>query len=78
MGTNETSSPEGGLLIDCDTCVARDTDACSDCVVSFLCRDDSDMAVVLDLDELRAMRVLAEAGLVPTLRHRAPGQANAS
>lgn len=27
-------------------------------------------AVVFDLDELRAMRVLAEAGLVPTLRHR--------
>jgi len=78
MGINETSSPEGGLLIDCDTCVARDTDACSDCVVSFLCRDDSDMAVVLDLEELRAMSVLAEAGLVPTLRHRAPGQANAS
>jgi hypothetical protein len=27
-------------------------------------------AVVLDLDEVRAMRLLASAGLVPTLRHR--------
>ena len=28
-------------------------------------------AVVFDLAELRAMKVLAEAGLVPTLRHQA-------
>ena len=70
--------PDQSILIDCDTCVARDTEACSDCMMSFLCRDDSQMAVVFDLDELRAVRILAEAGLVPTLRHRAPGQANAS
>lgn len=66
------------LVIDCDTCVARSTDACDDCVVTFLCRDRPDSAVVFDLVEIRAMKVLAEAGLVPTLRHRAPGQASAS
>jgi hypothetical protein len=31
------------------------------------------MAVVFDISEIRAMRALAEAGLVPTLRHRASG-----
>jgi hypothetical protein len=29
-----------------------------------------DSAVVFDLDEQRAVRLLASAGLVPTLRHR--------
>jgi hypothetical protein len=29
---------------------------------------------VFDISEIRAMRALAEAGLVPTLRHRAPNQ----
>lgn len=66
------------LVIDCDTCVMRATDACHDCVMSVLCRDDPHEAVVFDLAEIRAMRVLAEAGLVPSLRHRAPGQASAS
>jgi hypothetical protein len=75
------------LTISCDTCVMRHTDACADCLVSFLCdparidptcADAAPMpvtvgrreAVVLDLDEVRAMRLLASAGLVPTLRHR--------
>lgn len=51
---------------------------CSECVVTYLCNDESftgagpqTSAVVFDLAELRAMKVLAEAGLVPTLRHRA-------
>jgi hypothetical protein len=78
MQTDPQPNPDQSILIDCDTCVARDTEACSDCMMSFLCRDDHQMAVVFDLDELRAVRILAEAGLVPTLRHRAPGQANAS
>jgi hypothetical protein len=30
-------------------------------------------AVVLNLQELREIRLLAQAGLVPTLRHRAVG-----
>lgn len=51
---------------------------CSECVVTYLCADEpfanggpQTSAVVFDLAELRAMKVLAEAGLVPTLRHRA-------
>lgn len=60
------------LLIDCGTCVARETDACSDCLVTFLCDVEPQAeAVVFDLDEIRAVRLLAKAGMVPTLRHRA-------
>lgn len=58
------------LIIDCDTCIMRRTDACHDCVVTFLIERDDHEAVVLDFAEVRAMRMLADAGLVPTLRHR--------
>lgn len=64
------------ITISCDTCVMDGTAACADCVVTHLlspapaegghCRE----AVVLSLDEMRAMRLLAQQGLVPTLRHR--------
>ena len=81
-------SEASSTLIDCGTCIMRETDACSDCVVSFLFQEDSDehenedsapvsaesMAVVFDISEIRAMRALAEAGLVPTLRHRAQSE----
>ena len=60
--------PEGGLTIDCDCCALQDTDACDDCVVSFLLGREPDDAVVIDADEARAMRMLERAGLVPTLR----------
>ena len=58
------------LTIDCATCTARHTDACDDCVVTFLCAREPEDAVVVDLDELRALRLLHEAGLAPQLRHR--------
>lgn len=59
------------LTIDCDTCAMRDTDTCGDCMVSFLIGRDPHEAVVLSLDEARAVKLLANAGMVPTLRHRA-------
>jgi hypothetical protein len=59
------------LVISCDTCVMRNTDACSDCMMSVLCEPEDSGAVVLSLEELREIRLLAQAGLVPTLRHRA-------
>jgi hypothetical protein len=61
-------TPAGGLTIDCDCCALRNTDACDDCVVSFLLEREPDDAVVIDADEARAMRMLERAGLVPTLR----------
>lgn len=58
------------LVIDCDDCVARRTDACDDCVVTFICSREPDEAVVIDVDEARALRLLSNSGLVPQLRHR--------
>ena len=56
------------MTIDCDRCSLRATDACSDCVVSFVLDRAPDDALVVDADEVRAMRMLERAGLVPTLR----------
>ena len=56
------------LTIDCEQCSLRDTDACRDCVVSYLLDREPDDAVVIDADEARAMRMLERAGLVPSLR----------
>lgn len=58
------------LTITCDDCVARDTGACADCVVTFICGREPDDAVVIDAAEERAVRLLARVGLVPDLRHR--------
>jgi len=46
------------------------TPACSDCVVTYLCDREPEQAVVIDIADLRAMRMLADAGLVPELRHQ--------
>jgi hypothetical protein len=61
------------LTIDCDCCSLQGTDACADCVVSFLLEREPDDAVVIDADEARAMKMLERAGLVPALlfEHRA-------
>jgi hypothetical protein len=56
------------ITISCDSCAMQHTTACDDCVVTFLCQHDQ--AVVFDMAEQRAMRLLADAGLVPTLKHR--------
>jgi hypothetical protein len=62
------SEPEGGLTIDCERCTLQGTDACDDCVVTFLLGREPDDAVVIDADEARAMRMLERAGLLPSLR----------
>lgn len=63
------------MNIDCDECVMNGTDACSDCMVSFLVNRNPGDAVVIDVAEERAVRMLARAGLVPQLRHaRASGR----
>ncbi len=67
----ELSRTPAALTITCDTCVMRETDACGDCVVSFLFNHEPGDAVVFSFEEERAVRLLASAGLVPTLRHRA-------
>lgn len=57
------------MRIDCDECAMQGTEVCDDCVVTYLVRRRPAEAVVLDLDEERALRRFAGAGLVPTLRH---------
>jgi hypothetical protein len=57
------------MVIDCDECTMQGTAACDDCVVTFLCDRDPGDAVVIDVEEARALRLLAEVGLVPELRH---------
>jgi hypothetical protein len=57
------------LTIDCDGCSMRDTSACDDCVVTFICNREPDEAVIIDAGEARAVRMLIRSGLVPELRH---------
>ena len=55
-------------VISCDDCVMQHTPVCDDCVVTFICGREPDEAVVIDVVEVRAVRLLGEVGLVPGLR----------
>lgn len=57
-----------GMSISCDDCVMQHTATCEDCVVTFICTRDADDAVVIDVSEARAVRLLSDGGLVPRLR----------
>ncbi len=65
------------MRIDCNDCAMQHTTACDDCIVTALL-DRDDEAVVLDLEEARAVRALQRAGLAPRTRflpvHRAAGR----
>lgn len=72
----DVASPGGiapAVVIDCDECRFQGTEVCADCVVTFLCGRSADDAVVIDVAEARAVRLLSAAGLVPALRHRRAG-----
>ncbi len=58
------------MRIDCDNCRMQHTSACDDCVVTFIVDREPGEAVVIDLEEERAVGLLAGAGLVPRLRHQ--------
>lgn len=62
------------ISISCEDCELRGGDACDDCLVSFVLSRDPDDAVVIDVSEARALRMLSGAGLVPRLRHSAVGR----
>jgi len=55
------------MVIDCDTCEVRLTDACDDCVVTFILGLGDD-ALEVGPDEATALANLAEVGLLPPLR----------
>jgi hypothetical protein len=57
------------VRIDCADCVMQATDACDDCIVSFVASREPGDAVVIDVAAERAVRMLARAGLVPDSRH---------
>ena len=58
------------LVISCDSCALCGTAACADCVVTHLLAPALRERMTFDDAELRAVELLAAAGLVPTLRHR--------
>ncbi|MDT4926814.1 MAG: hypothetical protein QOG01_4527 [Pseudonocardiales bacterium] len=54
------------MLIDCETCIARDR-ACRDCVITVMLGRAPE-PIEFDDAERRAIGTLADAGLVPPLR----------
>lgn len=58
-----------GMLISCDECRMQGTDACEDCVVTYLL-DRPEGAVVFDAAEERALREMNRAGLLPPVQWR--------
>ena len=60
---------ERRLVISCDDCAMQCTSACDDCVVSYVLGQDDDV-LVLDRAEERAVRLLAQAGMIPELQYR--------
>jgi hypothetical protein len=55
------------MRLDCGSCAIRESEHCEDCVVSALVEPPQG-AVVLDVEEERALRALARAGLIPGRR----------
>ena len=47
----------------------KDSNICAECVVTFICNREPGEALVIDLEEERALRLLNKNGLVPPLRH---------
>lgn len=59
------------MLISCDTCAMQHTDHCDDCVVrAVVDARPRQGGLVIDADEERALRVLADAGLIPEIQMR--------
>lgn len=54
------------MIIDCDTCLAADTDACNDCIVTALIAPGA--VLELGSDERAAIDAMSEAGLVAPIR----------
>jgi hypothetical protein len=56
------------MVVDCDSCAVAGR-GCAGCVVTVLV-GPAPVRVEFDDEELRALRVMAQAGLVPPLRYR--------
>ncbi len=56
------------MLIDCGDCTMKETAACDDCIVTFLLERPPG-AVIFDVVEERALRVLHDSGLAAPNRY---------
>lgn len=65
--TGDEANAGDGMLIDCAQCAMRETQACRDCVVTFILGATGG-PVQLRQEESTALDNLAAAGLVPRLR----------
>jgi hypothetical protein len=68
-GVEETAVGDDAMTIDCRDCVMQNSAHCDDCLVTFICSREPDEALVVPVAEVRALRLLADSGLVPTLKH---------
>ena len=59
------------ITVSCDTCVMQESAHCADCLLTHIVAPAPKEVIELDEDEMRAMALLARAGMVPTLLHRA-------
>ncbi len=57
------------ISISCDDCALQATEHCENCLVSFVLGREPDDALVIDVEEVRALRLLSGSGLLPHLRH---------
>jgi hypothetical protein len=64
------ATTDSTITVSCDDCCLQGSDACDDCLVSFVLGRDPDDAVVIDAAEARTVRMMATVGLVPSLRFR--------
>ncbi|CAN2240741.1 hypothetical protein MCEMZLE12_00871 [actinobacterium SCGC AAA044-D11] len=56
------------MMIDCQTCTMREI-SCSDCVVTVLLNITNAPASEISKNQLSAISVLSEKGLIPPLRY---------
>jgi hypothetical protein len=68
-GGMATTPTNPALVISCETCCMRDTATCADCVVTHVLSPPSVEPISFDDEEVRVVRLLVRAGMVPTLRH---------
>ncbi len=66
---NEQPERAEPLRFGCDDCCQRNTSHCEDCLVTHLC-SERDGSVVVSMDEMRLVKRLQGAGMVPPNRHR--------
>lgn len=72
MRSTDDHGPPDPVRIECASCAMQHSEHCRDCIVSVLLTPAARRsALVIDADEHRALRELADAGLVPQIRMRA-------